>query len=102
LKVAIKSTRLTASKKGVVKVALKPFNQAASGVVTLRQGGKQIGRASYKAGSGKAVTVSVKLNSAARRSLKRHRSLLVVLTVTAQTGTQMATKAVRARLHRAR
>jgi hypothetical protein len=100
LKIAIKSTRLSASKSGVVKVALKPFNQAATGVVTLREGGKQIGRASYKAKSGAAVTVSIKLSSAARRSLKRHRSLLVTLTATAQAGTQMATKAVRVRVRR--
>jgi hypothetical protein len=100
LKIAIKSTHLTASKRGVVKVALKPFNQAATGVVTMRQGGKQIGRATYKARSGAAVTVSIKLSSAARRSLKRHRSLLVTVTTTAQAGTQMATKVTRARVRR--
>jgi hypothetical protein len=100
LTVALKSTRLTASESGVVKVALKPFNQAANGVVTLREGGKQIGRASYKARSGAPVTVSIKLSSAARRSLKRHPSLLVTVTATAQAGTQMATKAVRARVRR--
>jgi hypothetical protein len=100
LKIALKSTRLTASKKGVVRVGLKPFNQAATGVVTLREGGKQIGRATYRARSGAAVTVSIKLGSAARRSLKRHRSLLVTLTATAQAGTHMATKTARARIRR--
>jgi hypothetical protein len=100
LKIAIKSTHLTASRSGVVKVALKPFNQAATGVVTLRQGGKQVGRATYKARSGAAVTVSIKLSPAARRSLKRHRSLLVTVTTTAQAGTQVASKAVRARVRR--
>jgi hypothetical protein len=54
LKIAIKSRHLTASKKGVVSVGLKPFNQAATGVVTLREGGRQIGRASYKARTGAA------------------------------------------------
>jgi hypothetical protein len=98
LKLAIKSTHLTASRSGVVKVALKPFNQATTGVITLRRGGKQIGRASYNAKSGAAVTVSIKLSSAGRRSLKRRRSLLVTVTATAQAGTQVATKAVRARL----
>jgi hypothetical protein len=43
LTIAITSRHLTASKSGVVKVALKPFNQAATGVVTLREGGRQIG-----------------------------------------------------------
>jgi hypothetical protein len=100
LKLALKSTHLTASKKGVVKVALKPFNQAANGVVTLREGGRQIGRASYRAKSGAAVTVSIKLSSAARRSLKRHRSLLVTLSATAQAPTQMATKVTRVRVRR--
>jgi hypothetical protein len=100
LKIAIKRTHLTASKRGVVKVALTPFNQAARGVVTLRQGGRQIGRATYKARSGAAVTVSIKLSSAARRSLKRHRSLLVTVTATAQAATQMATKVASARVRR--
>jgi hypothetical protein len=54
LTIAIKSRHLTASKKGVVSVGLKPFNQAATGVVTLREGGRQIGRASYKARTGAA------------------------------------------------
>jgi len=98
LRVAIRSTHLTASSKGVVKVALKPFNQAASGVVTLREGGKQIGRSTYKAKQGAAVTVPVKLSAAARRSLKRHRSLSVTLTATASAGSQVATRAVRARV----
>jgi hypothetical protein len=100
LTIAIKSKHLTASKRGVVKVALKPFNQAATGVVTLRHGGKQVGRASYKATSGAAVSVSIKLASAARRSLKLHRSLLVTVTATAQAGTQVATNAVLARVRR--
>jgi hypothetical protein len=100
LKIAIKSTHLTASKSGVVKVALKPFNQAATGRVTLRQGVKEIGRGTYRARSGAAVTVSIKLSSAARRSLRRHRSLLVVVAVTAHAGTQVATKAIRARVRR--
>jgi hypothetical protein len=46
------------------------------------------------------VTVSIKLSSAARRSLKLHRSLLVTVTATAQAGAQVATKAVRARVRR--
>jgi hypothetical protein len=100
LNIAIKSTHVTASQSGLVKVALKPFNQAATGAVTMRQGGKQIGRATYKAKSGAAVTVSIKLSPAARRSLKRHRSLLVTVTATAQAGTQVATKAIRARVRR--
>ena len=100
LRIALKSTHLAASKKGVVRVALKPFNQAATGVVTLRHGGKQIGRAAYKAKSGVAVNVSIKLGSAARRALKRHGSLLVTLTATAQAGTQVATKAALARVRR--
>jgi hypothetical protein len=98
LAVAVKSTHLRASSKGVVKVALKPFNQAASGVVTLREGGKQVGRASYRAKQGAGATVSIKLSAAARRSLKRHRSLSVTVTATAQAGTQVVTKAVRARV----
>ena len=100
LKIAIKSKRLTANKRGIVKVALKPFNQAATGVVTLRHGGKQIGRATYKARSGAAVQISIKLGSAVRRSLRRHRSLPVTVTATAQAGTQVVSKAVRTRLRR--
>jgi hypothetical protein len=100
LKIGLKSTYLTASTRGVVKVALKPFNQAANGVVTLGEGGRQIARAAYKAKSGVAAIVSIKLSSAARRSLKRHHSLLVTLTATAQAGTQMATKVTRARVRR--
>jgi hypothetical protein len=100
LTLAIKSRHLTASRTGVVKVALKPFDQAATGVVTLRHGGKQIGRAAYKAGSGAAVNVSIKLSSAARRSLRLHRSLVVTVTATAQAGTQVAIKAVHARVRR--
>jgi hypothetical protein len=46
------------------------------------------------------VSVSIKLSSAARRSLKRHRPLLVTLTATAQAGTQMATKTARVRVRR--
>jgi hypothetical protein len=98
LAVAVKSTHLTATKKGVVKVSLKPFNQDAAGAVTLREGGKLISRASYKAKSGKAVTLSLKLTAKTLRSLKRHRSLSVILTATAQAGAQVVTKAVRARI----
>jgi hypothetical protein len=102
LKVALKSTRLKASRKGVVKVALKPFAQAVTGAVTLRRGGKKLGRASFKAPSGKAVTVAVKLNKAARRALERHRSLPVTVTATATAtaGTQQTTRTIRARLRR--
>ena len=85
--------------KGVVKVGLKPFNQDATGVVTLREGSKLIARASYKARTGKAVTVSLKLAAKTLRSLKRH-SLSVALTTTAQAGTQVVTKSVRARVRR--
>ncbi|MDA0160831.1 hypothetical protein OM076_11195 [Solirubrobacter ginsenosidimutans] len=98
LAVAAKSTHLTATGKGVVKVSLKPFNQDAAGAVTLRAGGKAIARASYRAKAGKAVTVSLKLAARSLRSLKRHRSLSVTLTATAQAGTQVVTKAVRARV----
>ena len=45
-----------------------------------------------------ARRASVKLSATARRSLRRHRTLRVSLTVTAQAGTQPATKAVRARV----
>jgi hypothetical protein len=98
LAVAVKSTHLTATPKGVVKVALKPFNQAAAGAVTLRASGKLIARASYRAKSGRAVTVSLKLAARSLRSLKRHRSLSVTLTTTAQAGAQVVTKTLRARV----
>lgn len=98
LEVAVKTARLTASRKGLVKVALKPFHQDAAGAVTLRQGGTLIARANYTATPGKAVTVSLKLAPKTRRSLARHRSLAVTLTATAQAGAQVVTKAVRARL----
>jgi hypothetical protein len=98
LAVAVKSTHLTATRSGVVKVGLKAFSQDAAGAVTLRAGGKLIARASYRAKSGKAVTVSLKLAARSLRSLKRHRSLSVILTATAQAGTQVVTKALRARV----
>jgi hypothetical protein len=98
LAVAVKSAHLTATRKGLVKVGLKPFNQNAAGAVTLRAGGKLIARSTYKAKSGKAVTVSLKLTARTRRSLARHRSLAVTLTASAQAGTQVVTKAVRARI----
>ncbi|HEY6887741.1 MAG TPA: hypothetical protein VI300_08180 [Solirubrobacter sp.] len=98
LAVAVKSTHLTASTRGIVKVGLRPFNQDVAGAVTLRAGGKLIGRANYLAKSGKAVTVSLKLAATSVRSLKRHRSLAVTLTATAQAGTQVVTRAVRARV----
>ena len=98
LAVAVKSTHLTATRNGVVKVGLKPFNQDAAGAVTLRSGGKLIARANYRAKAGRAVTVSLKLAARSLRSLKRHRSLAVTLTASAQAGTQVATRAVRARL----
>jgi hypothetical protein len=98
LAVAIKSTHLTATRSGVVKVGLKPFNQAAAGAVTLRANGKLIARANYRAKSGKAVTVSLRLAAGSLRSLKRHRSLAVTLTASAQAGTQVVTRAVRARV----
>jgi hypothetical protein len=100
LAIALKSTHLNTSKGGVVRIGLKPFDQAVSGVVTLREGGKQIARKAYRAKSGAAVTVAITLSAAARRSLRRHRSLLVNLTVTAQAGTQLVAKAVRARVRR--
>jgi hypothetical protein len=102
LTIAIKRTHLTASKRGVVKIALKRFKRAATGVVTLRRGAKQIGRAPYKARSGRAVTVRIKLSAAARRSLERHRSLRVSVTATAHAGARVATKTIRARVHRSR
>jgi len=100
--IAIKSSHLTASRRGVVKIGLKRFNRAAAGVITLRLRGKEIGRKAYRAKVGAAVKVSVKLSAAARRSLKRHRTLPVSLTVTAQAGTQVVTKTVRARVRRLR
>ena len=100
LKVALKSTHLRASGKGVVKVSLKPFNQDAAGAVTLRAGGRLIGRASYTAKSGRAVSLSLKLAAKSLRSLKRHHSLAVTLTATAEAGTQVVTKVVRARVRR--
>jgi hypothetical protein len=100
LTVGFKSTRLKASRKGVVKVALKRFEQAATGVVTLRRGGKRLGRASYTAKAGTAPRVAIKLGKAARRALERHRSLSVTVTATAQAGTQVATRAVKAKLRR--
>jgi hypothetical protein len=98
LAIAIKSARLNASKRGVVKIVLKPFDRSATGVITLRLRGKEIGRKAYRAKPGAAVRASVKLSAAARRSLKRHRTLPVGLTVTAQAGTQVVTKPVRARV----
>jgi hypothetical protein len=98
LTIAVRSTRLTASRTGRVKVALKPFNQDAAGAVTLRRAGKLAARAAYTARSGKPLTVSLKLDPATLRSLKRHRSLAVTLTATAQAGTQVVTKVARARL----
>jgi hypothetical protein len=100
LVVAVKSTHLTTTKRGVVKVSLKPFKQDAAGAVTLRQGGKLIARARFTGTSGKAVTVALKLAPKTLRSLTRHRSLSVTLTATAQGGTQLVTKAVRARVRR--
>jgi hypothetical protein len=98
LAVAVKSTHLTASRSGVVKVGLKPFNQDAAGAVTLRAGGKLVARTIYRAKPARAVTVSLKLTAKTLRSLKRHRSLAVILTATAQAGTQVVTKAVHARV----
>jgi hypothetical protein len=98
LKVALKSSRLTASRHGVVKVGLKPFKRAATGIVTLRQGGKEIGRKSYRAKAGKAVKVAVKLSAAARRALKRRHTLRVRVIVTAQSGEDVVSKTVRARV----
>ncbi|WP_028066969.1 hypothetical protein [Solirubrobacter soli] len=98
LVIAFRSTHLTATRKGVIKVALKPFSQDAAGAVTLRAGGRLVARASYDAKSGKPVTVSLKLAAKARRSLARHRSLAGVLTATAQAGTQLVTKSARARV----
>jgi hypothetical protein len=98
LAIAFRSTHLTATRKGVVKVGLKPFDQDAAGAVTLRAGGKLVARASYNAKSGKPVTVSLKLAAKALRSLARHRSLSVTLTATAQAGTQVVTRSARARV----
>jgi hypothetical protein len=98
----VTSRQLTVSRKGVVAVSLTPFNQAVAGSITLRQGGKLIARGRYDARSGAAVRVSVKLTAKTLRSLRRHRTLPVILTATAQAGTQVVTKAVRARLRRSR
>ena len=46
------------------------------------------------------MKISIKLSSAVRRSLERHRSLPVTLTATAQAGAQVVSKAVRTRLRR--
>jgi hypothetical protein len=96
LVVAVKSMQLITPGTGVVKVSLKPFNEDAAGVVTLREGSKLIARGSYTAKTGKTVTVSLKPAAETLRSLARRRSLSVTLTATAQAGTQAA----RARLRR--
>src|SRR5262249_1621463 len=77
------SARLTASSTGTFATALSPFARAASGTVTIRRGGRTVGRRSYVAKAGAAVTVRVKLDAASRRSLARGSTLTVRITATA-------------------
>ena len=81
------NARLTASKSGTVAIALKPFDRDVKGKLTVADAkGHALGSKSYSAKRGKPVTVKVRLNAAARRTLSQGRTLKVKLTATVQNG----------------
>jgi hypothetical protein len=92
---------LTLSKAGTVAIALKPFDQAVAGKLTVADARRHtLGRASYRARAGKAVTVKVRLNAATRRALRAGRRVKVTLTATVQLGTTTLTKRTTATVRR--
>ena len=75
--------RMSASRSGVVTIALDPFARAVSGSVTVRRGSVSIGQATFRARANAPVLARVKLNPAARRTLAAGRRLSVRLFATA-------------------
>ncbi len=64
--------RLKPSKSGTVAIALKPFDRAVKGKLTVADThGHTLGSKSYSAQPDKAVTVKVSLNAATRRALSQ-------------------------------
>ncbi len=85
---------VSASSAGVVSFKLGPFSEPVKGTVSLRSAAKvkasakaryvTLGKRSFKAQSGKTVTVKVKLTSKARKLLKKSRKLKTRVTITAR------------------
>ena len=91
--------RLTASRGGLVTVALQPFGRAVTGSVTLGPtsgAGLAYGTATYRARAGDPVLLRVRLTAAARRALTRARRLSVRITATARAGDRTLTRTTRA------
>ena len=91
--------RLTASRGGVVTVALEPFGRSVAGAVTLGPtsgAGLAYGPATYRARAGDPVLLRVRLTAAARRTLTRARRLSVRITATARAGDRTLTRTTRA------
>jgi Ca2+-binding RTX toxin-like protein len=69
-------------KRGVVSIKVT-CPAAGKGSVTVRQGGKRVGRKSFSARLGKSKTVKVKLSRKAKRALKKKKRLRLRVTVSA-------------------
>jgi probable HAF family extracellular repeat protein len=85
IKLARKATKLTASAKGVVTLALAPFASDTKVSVVLKTRAKKavkLGSASARAKAGKKVQIKLKLSAKGKRELRK-RSLKAVATVTA-------------------
>jgi hypothetical protein len=93
--------RLTLSRAGSVAIALKPFNQAVKGKLTVADAKRHtLGRASYQAEAGRAVSVKVRLNAATRRTVRAGRRVKVTLAATVPLATTTLTKRTTATVRR--
>ena len=90
---AASKTTVSASAAGVVSFTLGPFSEPVHGTVSLRSAAKvkasakaryvSLGKRSFRAPSGKKVTVKVRLTSKARKLLDKSRKLKTKVTITA-------------------